>query len=135
MADSDSHESGDDRLSDRLSVVSDDSDSGDRSTTPAQSFLAQLRAPRRSELTRKRKVRHNTARSTVRKRKPSCSTDPRSVTPLQRVREFADEALTVSASKLFCTACREELSLKLSTVKTHVKTSNIFVGRKFLLLG
>ena len=93
-----------------------------------QNYLTQLRAPRRSDLTRKRKVRQNSVVS--RKRKPSCSSDPRSVTPLQRVREFADEALTVSAGKLFCTACREELSLKQSIIKGHVKTSKHLRGKK-----
>ena len=30
---------------------------------------------------------------------------------------------TVSSGKLFCSACREELSLKLSIVKKHVQSS------------
>ena len=93
------------------------------------SFLTKLRSPRRSDLTRKRKFRQNSAQVS-RKRKPSCSTDPRSVTPLQRVREFPNEALTVSAGKLFCTACRDELSLKISIVKGHVKTVKHLRGIK-----
>ena len=40
----------------------------------------------------------------------------------QRVREFPDEQLTASAGKLFCQACREEVSKKLTVIKTHVKT-------------
>lgn len=39
------------------------------------------------------------------------------------MREFKDEMLTVSSGKLFCSACREELSLKLSIVKKHVQSS------------
>ena len=37
------------------------------------------------------------------------------MTPSQRVREFPTEQLTVSASKLFCTACREELAYLAKT--------------------
>jgi hypothetical protein len=42
---------------------------------------------------------------------------------VQRVREFSGEMLIDSAGKLFCSACREELSLKLSIVKNHVESS------------
>ena len=35
---------------------------------------------------------------------------PKSVAPRQRAREFPNESLTVSNGKLFCQACREELS-------------------------
>ena len=94
-----------------------------------QTFLTKLRAPRRSDLTRKRKIHHNSPQVS-RKRKPTCSTDPRSVTPSQRVREFPNEALTVSAGKLFCTACRDELSLKISIIKGHVKTAKHLCGIK-----
>ena len=41
-----------------------------------------------------------------------------SVTP-SRVREFPDEHLTVSASKLFCQACREELRVTCETTLNH----------------
>ena len=39
---------------------------------------------------------------------------------LQRLNEFSCEMLINSAGKLFCSACREELSLKLSIIKNHV---------------
>ena len=51
------------------------------------------------------------------------ATEPKGVTPAQRVREFADEALTVSSGRLFCSACREELSLKSSSIKSHVMSA------------
>ena len=38
------------------------------------------------------------------------------------MKEFPDEHLSVSASKLFCQACREEISTKLSVLKSHVKS-------------
>lgn len=39
------------------------------------------------------------------------------------MREFGDEKLVVSAGKLFCEACREELSLRKSTIKNHIRSS------------
>ena len=37
--------------------------------------------------------------------------------------DFRDEPFTVSAGKLFCSCCREELSLKRSVIKNHVASS------------
>ena len=72
---------------------------------------------------RKRKVRLNRPPHTgIRKKKPACSTDPTSVSVVQRVREFPGEMLRDSGGKLFCSACREELSLKLSSVN-HVESA------------
>ena len=56
----------------------------------------------------------------------SCS----SGTPAQGVREVPDEQLCVSAGKLFCQACREELSTKLSILKGHIKTKKHADGVK-----
>ena len=42
---------------------------------------------------------------------------------LQRVNEFSGEMLINSAGKVFCSACREELSLNLSIVKNHVDSA------------
>lgn len=47
----------------------------------------------------------------------------KSISPIARVREYLDEALCVSASKLFCQACREELSLKKSVIINHLKSN------------
>ena len=46
--------------------------------------------------------------------------EPKSVSPKERVREFKVEALVVSCGKLFCSACREQVSLKKSVIKLHV---------------
>lgn len=48
------------------------------------------------------------------------TTDPTTITPLNRVKEFPGECLAVRNGKLFCTACREELALKKSTIKAHI---------------
>lgn len=94
-----------------------------------QSFLDKLRPARHSDLTRKRVIRHNVR---VRTKKPTCSTDPKSVTPSQRVKAFPNESLTVSAGKLFCTACREEVSLKQSIIKHHIAASKHVRGKQAL---
>ena len=88
------------------------------------SLLSRLRTPTQSELMRKRKVRVNAPPHTgERKRKPTCSTDPKGVSAAQRAKEFAGEMITVSTGKLFCSACREELSLKHSIIKGHVQSA------------
>ena len=48
--------------------------------------------------------------------------DPKGVSPNQRVKEFPTEPLTVSHGQLFCSACREQLSLKRSILKSHVES-------------
>ncbi len=48
--------------------------------------------------------------------------DPKRVSPAQCVREFPTELFTVSHSRLFCSACREQLSLKRSIVKNHIES-------------
>ena len=73
----------------------------DTATSP-RSLLDVLRAPQASELTRKRKIDCNppTGKKTSR---GQGSSEPKSVTPKQRVNEFPDECLTVSrGGKLFC---------------------------------
>ena len=92
------------------------------STSP-QSLLSRLRAPTASEITRKRKVRVNAPPHTgARKKKPACASDPKGVSVAERAREFSDEMVTVSCGKLFCSVCREELSLKRSIIKNHVRS-------------
>ena len=45
------------------------------------------------------------------------------------MREFPGKSLSVSAGKLFCTACRE-VSLKLSIVKGHIKAGKHIRGKE-----
>ena len=59
-------------------------------------------------------------------------TDPKSVTLSQRVCEFPSKALTVSAGKLFCTACWEELGSKRSVIQGHVKAAKHADGKRRL---
>ena len=75
--------------------------------TPAVSLLDRLKAPARSELSRKRAVQTNPPPKGKRRSSSRGNSDPKSVSPQQRLSEFPDEELSVSAGKLFCRACRE----------------------------
>ena len=87
---------------------------------------------KRSELACKRRVAHNLPHDGRRVKVPKHSHDSKSIQPEQRVREFPNECLTVSAKKLFCTACREEVALKRSIISSHVGSSKHVQGNKRL---
>lgn len=87
-------------------------------------LLIQLQAPTQLELMCKQKVRTNAPPYTgVRKKKPTCSSNPKGVSAIQRVKEFSGEMITVSAGKLFCSACWEELYLMHTIVVGHVQST------------
>ena len=107
---------------------------GDSDTSSsAPSILDKLRAPRLSELTRKRKIHCNRPPPAGRRQsRGRGASDPKSITPSQRVKEFSDEHIVVSNGKLFCRACREELSTKRSVLSCHVKSKKHFDGKQRL---
>lgn len=103
-------------------------------SSPIPSILDKLRAPTASEIMRKRKVRVNNPPHTgAGKKKPKCTTDPKNVSAHERAVEFKEEMIVVSAGKLFCSACREELSLKLSIIKAHVQSSKHANSKKVVV--
>ena len=97
-----------------------------------KSLMSVLRCPPLSVISRKRKLRANHP-PTGKKR--SCSrpcrglSDPKSITPVQRLKEHPGESLSVSNGKLFCGACREELSLKANILKNHLKSEKHKEGK------
>ena len=117
------------------------SESGDREVREPEdesplTLLSRLRAADPADISRPRKLKKNAA-PTVGKKRSSvagrCATyNPKSTSPLQRVREFSGENLTVSAGKLFCSGCREELGLKLSVIQLHVKSNKHRAGKERL---
>ena len=108
------------------SSVSEDSSS-------VQSLLDKLCSPVPSELARKRKVLTNPPPvGQKRSRGGSSAATLKSVSPQDRVREFSDDSLCVSAGKLFCRACREELSVKKSVVKNHLESTKHRVSKSRL---
>ena len=79
------------------------------------SILDVLRAPIHTELTRKRKIDSNPPPKGKRRARGEGSSEPKTVSPRQRLNEFPNECLAVygkEGSKLFCNACLEELSLR-----------------------
>ena len=98
------------------------SNTSSSSNSLTENLLTRLHCPTSSELVRKRKIDRNPPRRKRRSRGLG-SSDPKSVSPQQRVAEFSNEKLTVSNKKLFCLACREELSVKCSVVRMHIQSS------------
>ena len=47
---------------------------------------------------------------------------PKSISVSQRVKEYPDECFVVSTNKFFCTACKEEVSIKKSIIIHHIKS-------------
>ena len=119
-------------FSDSADSLSSSSSQQTSTQSAAVSLLDKLRSPKASELSRKRKVQENPSKGKRRHLPRGSQTDPKSVTPSQRVREFPTEQLTVSAGKLFCSACREELGLKRSVVQAHIKAAKHADGKKRL---
>ena len=106
--------------------------SSSMSSTSAPSLLNVLRAPRLSDLTRKRKLQCNPGKRKKTKPSSSVNSEPKGVKPQDRVRKYPNESLSVSHGKLFCTACREELSLKSSSLTNHLKSQKHKEGRERL---
>ena len=89
------------------------------------SLLSRLRPPTSSEPSRKRVIDRNPPKGKKRTKGPSRQSEPKSITPEQRLKDarYANEGLTVSNKKLFCRACREELSVKTSVINNHIKSA------------
>ena len=106
------------------------SSSGTQSRSSSVPLLDRLRSPGPSELSRKRKIRKNTPPVGKRQSKGRRSNaGPKSVMPSQRVAEFQGDMLTVSGGRLFCNACREELSTKWSVIVSHIKSEKHANGK------
>ena len=95
-------------------------------TSSSLSILDVLKAPDKSDLARKRKTEKPKTTGADKKRKSRApnQTDPKTVSPADHVKQFPGECLEAQHDKLFCAACREELSLKKSTVKSHIYSGN-----------
>lgn len=92
-------------------------------STRTASLLTILKAPRQSDLSRKRKVLVNPPPKGKRSSKRLNSKATIYIKPDQRVKEFPNEHLSVSNGKLFCEACREQLNLKKSSIINHTQST------------
>ena len=111
-------------------IIAESSTSNSKSTTPAN-LLSVLRCPKFSELACKRVIDRNPPKRKKYSRTEGVS-DLKSVDPRQHVRVFPSESLTVSNGKLFCSACREELSLKKCIVTLHLQSTKHKSGKERL---
>lgn len=101
--------------------------------TTAVSLLSRLRPPPPSDLGRKRRVACNAPPIGKRRSRGATTAEPKNIHPYQRAKIFPGEALKVNAQKkLFCDACREELSLKLSSIHNHVRSAKHVKGKEKL---
>ena len=99
-------------------------------TVQVVSLLERLKAPKKSDLSRKRKIPCNRPKG-KKQSSGKHGVEPK-VNPHTRVKEFPNEALVVSAANnsLFCNACRE---IKRSTVSDYIKSSKHKAGKEKLL--
>ena len=104
-------------------LVSDstDEDGEDADISDSSSFMAHFKQPNPSVLARKRKIQTNPPVGKKRSRGKTNS-DPKKVSPADRIKLFPDEHFSVSVGKLFCLACREVLSTKKSVLGLHIKS-------------
>ena len=103
------------------------------STRLTRDALSQLRSPKASDLARSRVVSSNekkgdSGRGPGKVSKKSTTLKTNFVDT--RIREFKDEPFRKSNNKLFCEACREELSEKASIIKRHVDSQKHKSGVK-----
>lgn len=96
----------------------DDVDTSEK--TKATSILDRLRPPAQSDLSRKRSIATNKRRGSC--KPPALHKAPKSRGPAVRVLQFPNEMLSVRLGKLFCEACRHEVSTVKSTLRTHIKS-------------
>ena len=93
-------------------------------TRQLPSLLDRLKCPTKSDFCRKRKVQSLNPIAVKKRHQPGTlnPTDPKGVTAHSRVKEFPNEYLIVRNNKLFCSACREEIALKKSTITNHISS-------------
>ena len=87
------------------------------------SLLDRLKSPTSADIARRRKTKTNDPPLGKRPCRRALTSDPKGVTPSQRVKEFENKSLTVLRGQLFCSECREQHSLKRSIINNHIRSS------------
>lgn len=91
--------------------------------------MSRLKSPPASEFGRKRRIKTNPPPTGKRRSIGSSAFQLKKVKPHTRVKEFPKEPIKVNSNKkLFCVACREELCLKLSSIRNHAQSSKHIQG-------
>lgn len=116
-----------------ISLDSDETSSLSEQSSATSSVLDRLKSPTTVEIVRKRTVKSNPLpMANVRRSWGNCVSDPRGIEPSKRGREFPNEQLKVSGWNFFCSACREELGLKSSTIQNHIRSQKHAASKKKL---
>ena len=103
------------------------------SPSQEKSILDMLKAPQPSVLAHKHAKRCNPPVGVKKSKGLTLNSDPKSISPSDRLKEFPDQSFRVKCSnKLFCDACREVLSCKKSSKETHIKTKKHEKGKECL---
>ena len=104
-----------------------------RSGSSIASLLSVLRQPPPSQLARKHKILRNSVPPTGTKHcKGSTVNDPKNVKPIDCVKQYDSDYFQVSAGKLFCSACREEVFTKKSIIDHHINSVKHQKGKERL---
>ena len=101
-------------------------------TSSSRSLLDVLKAPTASDLSRKRFVARNPPCGKKKSHPSTASFDPANIKPSQRMKEYQNQPFTVSNCALFCKGCREELSIKKSSIENHLKSQKHRTGKEKL---
>ena len=113
--------------------VESDADISDLSSRESSgpSLLDRLKQPTASDLARKRRIPCNPPTG-LKKGKGTVAAEPVKVEAFSRLKEFPDQCLSVVLGKLFCSACRENASLKKSVISLHLKSAKHASGMQRL---
>ena len=98
---------------------------------PLVPLLERLKTPATSDLARKRTIAMNPPKN-LKRSKGAVAAEPVKIHPKTRIRQFPDQHFSVMLGKLFCDACRENLSLKKSVLTQHIKSAKHATGLKNL---
>ena len=122
-------ESSEDEMEEDSAHLADESSS---STTV--SLLDRLQSPEPSDYARKRKTTVNPPKGKRKSHGSSAasSSNPLTIKPEQRLKEHPEEPFSISNRKLFCQGCREEICVKSSSVKNHIKSNKHQEGKNRL---
>ena len=71
-------------------------------------------------------------KSNTGKYKERGNSDPKNMSPRDRIEEFPGENLCLRGGKLFCNGCKEILSSKKSILKNHLASKKHAAGKKKL---
>lgn len=99
------------------------------SSSPVINLLDRLWQAPKAAVNRKPKVAQNLRHDGKRNKAPCCMSEPKTISVSQHVKEYSGECFVVSANKLFCAACREEVSIKKSVITLRIRSEKHSRGK------